>query len=142
MYVVPCSKLWQSNFYKRITFPGECCSEHDRRSVELYCYTCDKMICLECIKNGGKHCSCKYDKLNAIAKTYEGRIKSSLQNMEDRVSQLHAHHNEIFGQQAALLEDINNKTAQLHKLLDDRKSELIQQLYQLTQSILHHRKSR
>ena len=116
------------------------CSEHNGREVELYCNTCEKTICFKCIMKEENHHSHDYEELN---KGLQQEIASSLEPLEKQLGtikkalqQFDVRHDEISSQQATIETSIHNNVARLHKKLDVRKAELINDLHQLTQTKL------
>ena len=126
--------------YQNITV----CSKHGRKEVELYCETCEEMICWRCTLRGEKHKNHKFDKLEKIFGRYKGEIMSVLEPLEKQVEttitkalvEFDTRHDEISSQQASIEADINSTIMRLQKTLDVRKSELISQLDKLTQAKL------
>ena len=120
-----------------------CCPEHGGREVELYCDTCKDTICFKCIMKGEKHHSHKYEELNKAFEKYKGEITSSLEPLEKQLVtiekalvQLDARYGEILTSEQLLEADIHKTIKRLHETLEVRKTELIDQLHQLTQAKL------
>ena len=59
-----------------------CCSEHDGREVELFCETCEELICLKCAIKGGKHYGHDYKDINESFERYREVVTPSLEPME------------------------------------------------------------
>ena len=119
------------------------CSEHEDRKLELYCEKCEELICFECAFKGGKHHNHDSEKINLLVEKYKGEIMSSLKPMEEELTiinkalaQLDTRSGDISDQRAAIETNIHDKIQQLHEFLDVRKTELIGQLHQITQSKL------
>ncbi len=122
---------------------GYSCLEHRGREVELYCVTCGKKICYKCIVKGGKHHSHDYEEMSEAFERHKGEIFSSLEPIEKQLiaikkalGQLDARCVEVTNQRGAIEVDIHNAIMRLHETLDFRKTELINQLHQLTQAKL------
>ncbi len=115
------------------------CSEHDKE-LELYCETCNELICWKCAVRSGKHHDHDYDPLNEAFEKYKEEITSSLEPMEKQLKSIHTAlanlsrcSREISSQQATVEASIHDTTRQLHEVLRVRETELIDQLYQMTQ---------
>ena len=111
------------------------CPEHGEKE-DLFCKTCKRRICSQCILKGEKHYDHKY-----VYKRYKAEIRSYLEDLEDRLmvidkalGNLDACQGEIANQEAVIESDIHNSIARLHETLDVRKAELIDQLHELTQT--------
>ena len=119
------------------------CSEHDGRELELYCETCEELICLRCAYKGGKHHSHNSDMLEDVFEKYKEEIVSSLKPLEENLKIinkalicLNKHSEEISNQQTDIEDSIHNTVQQLHEFIDVRKTELLGQLHQMTQDKL------
>ena len=62
------------------------CFEHVDKERELYCETCEKLICLKCAIKGGKHHSHDYDEIKNSYERYKGEVRPSLEPMEDKLN--------------------------------------------------------
>ncbi len=116
------------------------CSEHADREFELYCETCNKLICYKCVTKGGKHRDHDYDLLDEAFGKYKGEIASSLEPMEKQLKAIHTalaqldtHSEEISDQGVTIEASIHDTIRRLHEVLDARKTELIGQLHQMVQ---------
>ena len=58
------------------------CFEHVDKERELYCETCEELICLKCALKGGKHHSHDYDEIKNAYEKYKGEVRPSLEPME------------------------------------------------------------
>ncbi len=114
------------------------CSEHAGKEIELYCETCNELICLKCVLKGGKHHDHNSDPLDEVFDKYKGEITSSLEPMEKQLKTIHTaleqldtHSREISDQRVTIEASIHNTIRRLHEILDIRKTELIGQLHQM-----------
>ena len=87
--------------------PEDHCLEHADKELELYCETCEMLICFHCTLKSGKHHDHDYELLNAAFEKYKGNIASSLEPMEEKLTltnialaQLNGRCEEISHQQA------------------------------------------
>ncbi len=69
--------------------PTHYCSEHADREPELYCETCNELICYKCIAKGSKHHAHDYDPLDEAFDKYKGEITSSLEPIEKQLKTIH-----------------------------------------------------
>ncbi len=116
------------------------CSEHAGRELELYCETCNELICYKCAFKGGKHHDHNSDPLDEAFDKYKGEIAPSLEPMEKQLKTIHTvlaqldtHSGEISDQRVTIEASIHDAIRRLHEVLDIRKTELISQLHQMIQ---------
>ena len=116
------------------------CFEHREKERELYCETCEDLICFKCAIKGGKHHDHEYHLLDEAFERYKGEIVPSLQPMEEKLvaikeslALLDKHCGEISDQREAIEVDIHETFEQLQEILNIRKTKLISQLHQITQ---------
>ena len=116
------------------------CSEHDMKTVDLYCETCRRLICWKCIKRGGNHHSHDYEEVGDAIKRYDREVTALLLPMERGIAaimkNLEVQHEELSKQRAVVEADIRANIKQLHDILDLRQTELINKLEQITQGRL------
>ena len=119
------------------------CFEHVDKERELYCETCEELICWKCALKGGKHHSHDYDEINDAYEKYKGEVTPSLEPMEGKLNtlkkalaQLDTRFGEVSDQREVIEDSIHDVIRGLHQLLDVRKTELISVLHQLTQAKL------
>ena len=125
----------------KITIPN--CFEHKGKERELYCETCEDLICLKCAIKGGKHEGHDYYELGSAYERYKGEVRPSLEPMEGKLNtvekalaQLDTRRREVSDQQAAIESNIHDTIREFHEFLDVRKTELIGKLHKITQSKL------
>ncbi len=130
------SKVESPSLYKKSIL---CCSEHDGKEVELFCETCEELICFKCAIKGGKHHSHSYKDINESFEKYREEVMPSLEPMEKKMTtiievltQLDRHCDGITHQQAAIESEIRESSKRLHEIIDKRQDELIGQLDQIT----------
>ncbi len=116
------------------------CYEHAERENELYCETCNELICYKCAFKGGKHHDHNSDPLEEAFDKYKGEITSLLEPMEKQVriihtalAQLDTSSREISNQRVTIEASIHDTVRRLHEILDARKTEFIGQLHQMIQ---------
>ena len=119
------------------------CFEHKDKERELYCETCEDLICYECAIKGGKHQNHNHYVLDRAFERYKGEIAPSLEPMEGKLvavkealAQLDKRCGEISVQREAIGTNIHSTIGRLHEVLDIRETELISQLDQITQGKL------
>ena len=119
------------------------CFEHVDRERELYCETCEELICLKCALKGGKHNNHDYDEIENAYERYKGEVRPSLEPMEGKLNtlkkalaQLEMCCEEVSDQREVIEASIHDVTRKLHQLLDVKKTELISVLHQITQAKL------
>ena len=122
------------------------CSEHDGKALELYCETCEELICYHCALKKGKHHSHNYALLDEAFEKYKKEITPSLEPMEKQLSAINealaqwdSHCDELSVQGAAVEANIHENIGHLqkvvHEALEARKTELIGFLHQTSQEM-------
>ena len=116
---------------------------HKDKELELYCETCEELICHKCALKGGNHHTHDYEDLNKAFERYKEEITSSLEPMEYHVttikkalSLIEQCCGEISDQQAAIEDNIHVTFKRLREILTVREAELIGKLHQTTQGKL------
>ena len=126
---------------------AQSCPDHDGKELELYCETCEDLVCFHCTLKSGRHHSHDCELLSSAFEKYKEEIKRSVEAMEKQrakasevLAQLDACREEISDQRAFLEADIRTGIRQLRKdtlqALEVRETELISQLDQMTQGKL------
>jgi hypothetical protein len=115
------------------------CSLHRGKELELYCETCDKLICLNCTVN--KHSWHEYDLVENIFRRHKAEVTASLEPVREQMGvvkkELHQYllrSCELDDLQVAITRNIEEQIQRLQGLLKVRKAELIDQLWQLIQT--------
>ena len=119
------------------------CFEHKEKERELYCETCEDLICFKCAIKGGKHHDHDHHLLDEAFKRYKGEVVPSLEPMEGKLvavkealAVLDKRCGEISNQWEVIEADIRNTFEQLQETLNVRKTELIDKLHETTQKRL------
>ena len=117
------------------------CPQHQNRELELYCETCDELICLQCTIQ--QHNGHKYNLIGDVFEKHKEEIMSSLDPAEQQqtlarkaLEKLDVCCSEITDQQAALQAQIHKSSQQLHEIIDLRDKELTDKLNYITQEKL------
>ena len=120
------------------------CHDHIDEELKLYCETCKKLICFNCVVKDAKHHGCEYGKLSALHDRYRdemgaclGHVKTKLEAIERSLEQFEVSHRAILDQRAVIEIDIHSAICQLHELVENRKTKLLQQLDHFTQNKLN-----
>ena len=114
------------------------CPKHKDKKLKIYCESCNELICSNCTIR--LHQGHQYDIVSDTFQKHKQEIADQLEPVKhhlDTVNQaLHnfdARSKEIQDQRAAIQADIHKEIDQLHQALEQRRTELIGQLDQLTQ---------
>ena len=117
------------------------CSKHTTKESDLYCETCEELICRDCIVR--VHRDHQYDLTADAFPRHKDTIVSHLQPVKqhlDTVKQaiegLDIRCHQITDQRMATEANIHKMAQQLHEALEVRKTELISQLDGMTQQKL------
>ena len=118
------------------------CQQHENRELELYCETCDELICLQCTIQ--QHHGHKYNLIGDVFEKHKQEIMSSLNPAEQQqtlarkaLEKLDVRCREITDQQAALQAQIRKSSQQLHEIINLRERELTDKLNYITQEKLN-----
>ena len=117
------------------------CSKHPTKELDLYCESCEELICQHCIVR--VHRDHQYDLVPDAFPKHKDAIVFSLQPVEQQLGVVNKalehfdtkSHN-IKGQREMVAENIHKAIKRLQDLLETRKMELIGQLDQITQQRL------
>ena len=130
-------KVKQFDTLKKVTL---CCSLHKGMKLDLYCETCEELICLHCTVN--KHCMPEH-KYNLVVDTFEehkAEITASLEPIEEQlrvvsktIEQFDTQLQELDDLQISVETSIQQHIKKLQELLEARKDELIGQVQQFIQ---------
>ena len=119
------------------------CSVHEGKELELYCETCGELICSHCVFKGQHHNTHDYNLIEPSFERYKSEIMLSLEPMKELLSTvdqavvaLDARSSEICSQQESVEASIHTTIGKLHDILDARKTDLVEQLHQITQGKL------
>ena len=117
------------------------CSQHKGKELELYCETCEELICLNCTVK--KHKDHLYDLVEDTFEKHKAEITTSLEPLDGRLStvntvleQLDEQSKGLDDQQASVEASIQQQVQELHEMLNARKAELLEQLHQQTEAKL------
>ena len=117
------------------------CSKHPAKELDLYCETCEELICQHCTVR--MHRDHQYDLVTDAFQKHKEVLVTSLQPVEQQLDtvtkslqQLDTQCQQITDQREALVGNIHKTIRQLQEALEVRKTELIGQLDQITQQKL------
>ena len=121
------------------------CSEHLGREIDLYCETCNLLICCKCAIKGGKHHEHRYEELNEAFEKHKKEILALLGPLDDQLVsvdkaliQMDECRDELLDLQAAAENNISSTISQLQESLSQRKTELVDRLHSIVQTKLKH----
>ena len=111
------------------------CSLHEGKELELYCETCEELICHNCTVN--KHCrpEHKYDLVSDTFERHRAEITESLEPVDklrtttsNALEQLEVQLHELDDQEVAVEAGVRQHVKRLHELLEMRQAEEIDRL--------------
>ena len=115
------------------------CSEHENYKVELYCKSCEELICLKCAIKGNKHHSHNYEDLSVTFERQKGEVASILEPIKNHVevikgavTKVEMRFKDVTDQHEVIKSNIQKKVKQLQESLHARQEELISQLDEIT----------
>ena len=115
------------------------CSQHKGKELELYCETCEELICFHCTVN--KHCRPQhnYDLVTDTFDRHKTDITASLQPVDklcttvcNAIKQLDLRSQQLNDQRASTKARLRQEMKRLHELIEVREAELIGQVDQCT----------
>jgi hypothetical protein len=120
------------------------CPDHAGKKLDLYCESCEQLVCLKCAIKGGRHHNHDCEELQDEYKT---KLSASLKPLQKQMSlvntvlsKLDARAGEISDERAFVEADIHNSIERVRKdvlaVLDVRETDLINQLDKITQGKL------
>ena len=117
------------------------CPQHPGKKLKIYCETCGELICNDCIIR--LHRGHNYDLVTDTFQRHKGEIVSSLQpvkqhlaTVNEAIQSMDARKQDIEEQRVAIEADIHKQINRLLQALEQRRTELVGQLDQLTQQKL------
>ena len=117
------------------------CPQHRNRELELYCETCEELICVQCTIQ--QHNGHKYNLIGEVFEKHKQEIISSLNPAEQQLTlsrkaleMMDVRCREITDQQTALQTQIHKSSQQLHEIIDLREKKLTNHLNFITQEKL------
>ena len=117
------------------------CPQHSGKKLKIYCETCGELICNDCTIR--LHQGHNYDLVTDTFQRHKGEIVSSLQPVKQHLAtvneafqSLDTRKQDIEEQRVAIEADIHKQINELLQALEQRRTELVGQLDQLTQQKL------
>ena len=121
------SKVKQLDSLKKVTLY---CSLHKGKELELYCETCEELICLLCTVK--KHKDHQYDLVDDTFEKHKAEMVASLDPIENQLGvvikaleQIEQRSADINDQRVTTKAEIQKIVRQLHEMLEARKIELM-----------------
>ena len=121
------SKVKQLDSLKKVTLY---CSLHKGKELELYCETCEELICLLCTVK--KHKDHQYDLVNDTFEKHKAEMVASLDPIENQLGvvvkeleQIEQRSADVNDQRVATKVEIQKIVRQLHEMLEASKTELM-----------------
>jgi tripartite motif-containing protein 2/3/tripartite motif-containing protein 71 len=118
------------------------CSVHDKE-LELYCETCEELVCSHCVFRGQAHHSHFYALVSESFEKYKAEISPSLAPLDDHLltinktlQSIDKNCVRIFDQREVIEQNIHDTIRQLHDVLEVRRTELIRQLHSIVEEKL------
>ena len=116
------------------------CLVHSRRVLDLYCETCEELVCVQCIMKGGKHRDHDHAVIEDAYEKHKREIQSAIKPLEEQVAdiqrslaQLGRGSDEICDQRTRTEDKIHATFRQLQEILNVRETELVAKLNKITE---------
>ena len=111
------------------------CPQHQSKELDLYCVTCEELICLHCTVK--KHKDHQYDLVVDTFETHKAEMMAAVEPFKNHVSiasealeQLRTRLQELDDQGADIKADIQRQIERFHELIEARKVELFNKVDQ------------
>ena len=131
-------KVKQLDALKKVTLY---CSLHQGKELELYCESCEELICHNCTVK--KHKNHQYDLVSDIFEEQKAKITTSLEPVEMQLETLKkairktiAKSKAVNANREEVEAEINKKAEDLHNAIELGKAELLRELNEETQKIV------
>ena len=128
------NKVKQVDALKKVTLY---CSLHEGKELELYCETCEELICHNCTVK--KHKDHRYDLVGDTFDVHKAEItesikpiKSHLNVVSKSLEEINLRSKELNDHREANKADVQQEVQQLHDWIEKRKTELFSQIDQQT----------
>ena len=115
------------------------CTEHVDKELKLYCETCSEVICYKCAIKGGQHHSHDYESISDAFEKYKEEISTFLEPMGNQLTRigqaltnLETCSAEVDVRQDLVEANIEGTVKELHIVLEARKTELLNQLQEIS----------
>ena len=120
------------------------CTEHVDEELKLYCETCSEVICYKCVIKGGKHHShADYESIGEAFEKFKEEASAFLEPMgnqftriDQALTDLEACSTEVAVQREFIEANIEDAVRELYTVLEARKTELLNQLQEISQGKL------
>ena len=117
------------------------CTEHVDEELKLYCESCSEVICYKCVTKWGKHHSHDYESISDAFEKYKEEISTFLEPMGNQLTRinqaltnLETCSAEVDVRQDLVEANIEGTVRELHIVLEARKTELLNQLQEISRS--------
>ena len=117
------------------------CPKHSRNDLKIYCDTCSTVICMDCTIR--LHKDHNYDLVADVLTKHKEELVSSLKPVKEKLDSVQralkdfdTRAKEIHDQKATIEANIHKEIDKQHRLLDQRRAELVGELEMLTQQKL------
>ena len=114
------------------------CPAHQDNLMELFCETCEELICRECTRRG-PHSEHEYGTIEEVYPKHRDELVACLEPVYEQIAaydkaiaELNARRDRVTRQQDILTRELNESARQIHEALETRKEELIAQLDEVT----------
>ena len=117
------------------------CPKHSENALKIYCDTCSTIICTDCTIR--LHKDHNYDLVADVLTKHKEELVSSLKPVKEKLDSVQralkdfdTRAKAIHNQRAAIEANIHKEIDEQHRLLDERRAELVGELEMLTQQKL------
>ena len=118
------------------------CQVHPTQQLAIYCKTCEKQLCRDCVLRTQDHASHKYGFFKEIADEYRKKVNSEFESAKNQelslskaLKEVRTIQKDITGHEKHSKKEIDAMFEELHSVLQKRKEEMIKEAEHHYQSI-------
>ena len=134
-----------SSFVSSLANAGSECPKHSQEALKYYCQLHDELVCADCLAMEPKHQGHTHTRAEDLASSYRSSLLSQLQPLQEMsieasaaLKSMAARRKEISENEETVKESIKMAVLQLHRQLDSRERELLEEAEKISQQKLQH----
>ena len=134
-----------SGFASSLSNAGAECPKHSQEALKYYCQLHDELVCADCLAMEPRHQGHTHTRAEDLASSYRSSLLSQLQPLQEMsleasgaLKSMAARRKEISENEEAVKESIKMAVLQLHRQLDSRERELLDEAEKISKQKLQH----
>ena len=116
------------------------CSVHPDNHSDMFCESCEEVVCQECAAQGGAHGSHECAKVSAVFPKHRDELLAKVQPVYDQLAatnaaldKLRAEREFLVRQQEAVTREVNEEAQRIREALEERRKQLYAQIDEETE---------